>query len=379
MPRLGRLAHLVREPDPRLVDAAVAAVLTGWVVAELPGLSEHTRPVPLFAMAAATAFRRRRPLTVLAIVLVGVAFNADGDGGPAEIATVVVASYSAAVFSSRRWLAGALVVATAVVAAAIGGGLPVPDRAVPFLVLVPVWLAGTALRRRARRAEEWEDRATRLEREQTAALRAERARIARELHDVVTHGVSVMVLQTGAARQVLASDPPRAEALLRSVEAGGRDAMNELRNLLGLLGDEGSDAPRAPQPGLAQIEQLIDRVRDAGLPVELTLGGDARPLPSGIDLAAYRIVQEALTNALRHGKTGPAHVGIRYSETALELEILDQSRAVAPDGRSDERGGRGLVGMRERIALYGGTLQARPEPGRGYAVRARLPLDPLRP
>ncbi len=377
MARLRRLADRLRAPDPRVVDAGLALSLTGWVVAELPRLSEHTRPLPLFAMTIVIAFRRRWPLLVLAVVLAGVVLNAEGDGGPAEIATVVVAAYSAAVYSSRRWIVAGLVLATASVAAVIGGGLPVPDRAVPFLVLGPVWLAGTALRRRERRAEEWEDRATKLEREQAAALRAERARIARELHDVVTHGVSVMVLQTGAARQVLASDAERAEALMRSVEAGGREAMNELRNLLGLLSDDATEAPRTPQPRLAQIEELVDRVRDAGLPVDLAVDGTARPLPPGIDLAAYRIIQEALTNALRHGKTGPARVLIRYTNAALELEILDQSRVLPPHDDADERGGRGLVGMRERIAIYGGTLQARPEPGHGYAVRARLPIIPL--
>ena len=349
------------------------------MVAELPHLSEHTRPLPLLVMTIAIAFRRRWPLAVLAIVLAGVVLNAEGDGGQAEIAAIVIAAYSAALYSSRRWLVAGLVLATASVAAAIGGGLPVSSRAVPFLVLGPVWLAGAALRRRERRAEQWEDRAILLEREQAAALRAERARIARELHDVVTHGVSVMVLQTGAARQVLARDTERAEALLRSVEAGGREAMNELRTLLGLLSDDTTDAPLAPRPGLDQIEALVDPVRDAGMPVELKVDGTTRPLPPGIDLAAYRIVQEALTNALRHGKTGPVRLLIRYTETALELEVLDQSQAIPQPSRGDERGGRGLVSMRERIALYGGTLQARPEPGNGYAVRARLPLAPLHP
>lgn len=377
--RFGYSIPRVHVSDPRVVDTALALALAGWTVSELPGLSEHSRPAALLLMTLAIAFRRRWPLAVLAFVLVCVVLNADGEGGLAEIATIVVATYSAAAYGARRWLIAALVPTTASVAAAIGGGLPVPAKAVPFLVLGSVWLAGSALRRRELRAEAWEDRALLLAREQEAALHAERARIARELHDVVTHGVSVMVLQTGAARQVLSQDAGRAEVLLRSVEAGGREALDELRHLLGLLTPDRAEPPLAPRPGVAQIRALVERVQEAGMTVELLVEGDERPLPPGIDLAAYRIVQEALTNSLRHAGNADTRVTIRYADSALEVEVLDASLEPSEDNRGGEAGGRGLIGMRERVAIYGGTLQAHPEPGRGYAMRARLPLERLRP
>ncbi len=377
VPALKLLARWARGLDPRLLDGCLALALAGWVLAELPRLSEHTRPAVLVVMTLSIAFRRRWPLAVLAVVLACVLLNSGGDVGLAGLAAIVIAAYSAALHSVRRWPVAILLLATAAAAAVIGGGLPVPDWSVPFLVLGSVWLAGTALRRRELRAEAWEDRATQLEREQADALRAERARIARELHDVVTHGVSVMVLQTGAARQVLDKDTERAETLLRSVEAGGREALDELRHLLGLLSDEPADAPLAPRPGAAQLETLVARIREAGVDVELVVHGRERPLPPGIDLAAYRIVQEALTNTLRHGRNGPTRVIVTYTDAALELEVIDQSAVSSGESGAGERGGRGLVGMRERVAIYGGTLQARPEPENGYAVRARLPLTPL--
>ena len=214
------------------------------------------------------------------------------------------------------------------------------------------------------------DRASRLELQRDAALQAERTRIARELHDVVTHGVSVMVMQAGAARQQIEHDPVLAETLLRGVEDGGREALGELRRFLGLLGDHEDAAPLSPQPGLDQIETLVARVRAAGVPVELSIEGDARPLPGGIELAAYRVVQEALTNALKHGEHPNAQVRIRFEPRALELEILDDGAGQAgPPGH-------GLLGMRERVGIYGGTVSSGPQEGHGYAVRARLPLNP---
>ncbi|MFG2990319.1 sensor histidine kinase [Streptomyces sp. NPDC048257] len=260
---------------------------------------------------------------------------------------------------------------------------------------------GVALRR-ARRAgcTAFEERGWLLERERESAARsavdAERARIAAELHDIVSHNVSLMVVQAGAAREVLTTLPEEAEAAMGAVERAGRDTMTELRHLLGLLApaQDGADAPYgaeatqlSPQPSLERLSPLIDRFAFAGLPVEVRISGEPRPLPAGIDVTAYRIIQEALTNALKHGDGGRTEVTVRYQERALRVEVLGGGPSVlttgAPgprpaEGRTGpkaEGAGRGLLGLRERVAVYGGDLDARRRLGGGFRVRARLPLE----
>jgi signal transduction histidine kinase len=207
----------------------------------------------------------------------------------------------------------------------------------------------------------------------------ERARIARELHDVVAHNVSVMVVQAGAARRTIERDPDRAREALTSVEATGRQALDEMRRLLGVLRteDEATEL-RAPQPSVSHLDELVAHVREAGLPVDLVVEGEPRPLMSGVDMSAFRIVQEALTNSLKHA--GPAHarVRLRYGEHDLCLEVVDDGRGLAADAPASNGGGHGLVGMRERVALFGGELQAGPRTGGGYVVSARIPLEPVR-
>ncbi|GAA0915220.1 hypothetical protein GCM10009557_88170 [Virgisporangium ochraceum] len=285
-------------------------------------------------------------------------------------------------------LAVAVVIAVVAVATAAGVGV-----------------ALVRTRRRYRRAVE--ERGWLLERERESAARtavdAERARIARELHDVVSHHVSLMIVQATAAREVLTASPDDAAAALSAVEGAGRTTMTELRHLLGLLapapdgsdGSDGSDdsasaAGLAPQPSLAALSPLIDRIAFAGLPVEVRVSGSPRPLPSGIDVTAYRIVQEALTNALKHGTGGRAEVTIRYAERTLRVEVLTSGPSVltagppAPAGptgngsgnRSGDGAGRGLLGLRQRVAVYGGDLDARRRLGGGFRVRARIPVDP---
>jgi hypothetical protein len=207
-------------------------------------------------------------------------------------------------------------------------------------------------------------------------LAAERSRIARELRDVVTHAVSLMVLQTDAAREMMRRDERRSRALLESVEASGRQALEELRGVLGSLSDRGGDAPQAARPGVSEIPALIERVRDAGAAVELRVEGRPRAISCGVARAAYRIVQEALTNVLEHAGGAPSRVSLRWSDDALELEIVDHGRP-RDDARRDAPTGRGLAGMRGRAALYGGTLDAYPGLDAGYVVRARIPLDPV--
>ncbi|MFI5530310.1 sensor histidine kinase [Kitasatospora sp. NPDC051853] len=268
---------------------------------------------------------------------------------------------------------------------------------VTVAVAVPV-LAAAALAlalRRARRLHRTvlEERGWLLERERAAAaegaVRAERARIAAELHDVVSHNVSLMVVQAGAAREVLATLPEEAAAAMAAVEAAGRGTMTELRQLLGLLappqdGSEPEDpaAPLTPQPGLDRLGSLVDRIAFAGLPVEVRISGEPRPLPAGIDVTAYRIVQEALTNALRYGDGSRADVTIRYTDHALRVEVLNGGPSVltgsAPRPRPTpavDGTGHGLTALRERVAVHGGDLDARRRLGGGYRVRARIPLD----
>lgn len=229
-----------------------------------------------------------------------------------------------------------------------------------------------------------------------AAIAGERDRIARELHDIVSHNVSLMVVQASAAREVLGTMPDEAATALRAVEDAGRGAMTDLRHLLGLLApaQDGTDGapdpepradaastPLAPQPGLDRLGPLVDRISFAGLPVEVRISGEPRPLPQGIDVTAYRIIQEALTNALRHGDGGSAEVTVRYADHALRVEVLNTGPSVltgtaraTPRPRSAGTG-RGLIGLRERVAVHGGDLDARRRLGGGYRVRARIPLD----
>jgi signal transduction histidine kinase len=248
------------------------------------------------------------------------------------------------------------------------------------------WLAIALMRERRLRNRALEDRRRLLHRERERAVRtavdAERARIAQELHDIVSHNVSLMIVQSSAAREVLQTMPGKAATALRAVESAGRDTMTELRNLLGLLapsqsGDDEVDL--SPQPSLSRLTPLIDRISFAGLPVELRISGDPRPLPAGIDLTAYRIVQEALTNALKHGDGGGAEVTVRYADHYVRVEILNSGPSVLSGERSipkePDGAGRGILGLRERVAVYGGDLDARRRLGGGYRVRARIPLD----
>ncbi len=253
-----------------------------------------------------------------------------------------------------------------------------PTAATGELVFTPVlfgigWLAGFALRQRAAEAEDAKERARRAERERETAARIavaeERARIARELHDVVAHAVSVMVLQVGAVRHKLPHELAEDTEALKDVEQAGRAALAEMRRLLGAMHD-GEDADLAPQPGLESLEALVERVGRAGLPVHLEVEGDAVPLPRAVDLSAYRIVQEGLTNSLKHARATRADVTVRYGTDGVQLEIRDDGVGTTKtDGL-----GHGLVGVRERVKIYGGEMTAGAAPGGGFLLSARLPV-----
>jgi signal transduction histidine kinase len=259
-----------------------------------------------------------------------------------------------------------------------------PSHAPGDLVFIPVlfaigWLAGFALRERSVQAEEAEERAIHAERERESAARVavaeERARIARELHDIVAHSVSVIVLQVGAVRHKLPPSLEEDKEALEGVERTGRAALTEMRRLLGAMRPDGQDAELSPQPGLDSLQSLLEEVDRAGLPVRLHVDGDRVPLPRAIDLSAYRIIQEGLTNALKHARATQADVTVRYDPDELELEVSDDGRGLT----STDGLGHGLVGVRERVKIYGGEMSTGTANGGGFVLSARLPLGGERP
>jgi signal transduction histidine kinase len=256
----------------------------------------------------------------------------------------------------------------------------IPGHSAAELVFIPLefaisWVAGFALRERADQAEAAEVRAAQAERERDAAARIavaeERVRIARELHDIVAHAVSVMVLQTGAVRHKLPDALAEDCDALRSVEQVGRTALTEMRRLLAAMRNDGDEAELTPQPGLDGLDSLLEEIGRAGLPVRLHVDGEPFPLPRAIDLSAYRIVQEGLTNALKHARASNADVTVRYRPDDLQLEVRDNG-----EGSSTSNGlGHGLVGIRERVKIYGGEMSAGTATQGGFVLTTRLPLS----
>jgi signal transduction histidine kinase len=333
-------------------------------------------------LSGALAWRRRAPLVVLSVVQGSVVGQSLLGGDPFALLGTFVAAlvsvYTVAAYCPRPTALAGLaitVAATLVNLLALGRG-PSDYLFVAILLLTP-WWAGRVLRARLQRVADLTERAVRLEHERDqqakAAITAERARIARELHDIIAHSVSTMVLQAGAAEQILGQQPDRVGETLRSIQGIGRQALVDISRLLGVLREGGQEVGLTPQPTVDDVATLVAQARQAGLAVDLAVEGQARPIPPGVGLSAYRIVQEAITNARRHA--GPAHVQVtvRYATDTLELEVVDDGRGPPPDADGGSPGGHGLVGMRERVTLYGGTLQVGPRPGGGFAVQARLP------
>jgi signal transduction histidine kinase len=340
------------------------------------------------ALTVPLAWRRRAPALVLCVVvasvLVGASFGEPSDQAPLEgFLAALVAFYSVGAHCERRraLLAGAIGGGTIILADLAGGLLGSGGSADVggWIALAIAWLAGRVLSRGRIEARGLRERARRLEREREEqarlAVAEERMRIARELHDAIAHSVSVMVVQAAAAQQVLPHSPDRATDALVAIQDTGRQAVVELRRMLGILRAQGESPSLAPEPGVAALEDLVAQVREVGLPVALTVEGEAKPLSSGVDRSAYRIVQEALTNTLKHAGPATAEVTLRYREGALEIDVLEDGLG-ATDGRG---GGFGLAGMRERATLYGGALESGPRPGRGYALHASLPLERRQP
>ncbi|GAA4896998.1 sensor histidine kinase [Stackebrandtia albiflava] len=382
------LAVLAAEEDdaPQRVEGADAPseVHTGRPEPFLPIEEGPTGwPLLMVAVVAPLVLRRRLPLAMLWTVMAVAPFVADYDAVlRLSFYCCVVTAYSAAVYSPHRIPALLSLPLAAFLYTRTGeSAVPtIPDDTVPFLILVPIAVAADGLRRWRRRADTHRERLTAMERDREAALRAaaeqERARIARELHDVVTHSVSVMVIQAGAARKVMDTTPDRAREALLAVEAGGRAAMSELRHVMGLLtAVPGEDDSRelSPQPDLNRLTGLAARVREAGTPVELLVTGERRRLPPGVELAGYRVVQEALTNTVKHAAGAEARVVVDYGADRLRLEVTDSGGDTATDVKRGD--GRGLLGLSERLGVYGGTLAAGPRPLGGYRVEAVIPLE----
>jgi signal transduction histidine kinase len=331
------------------------------------------------------AWRRRAPTAVFALVLATVALQVSliddprSDQPPFQhwLALLIV-FYSLGAHAERRraLIAGALGGGAFLAADLVDlftGGAALEDTMPAWFMLAAAYGIGFALRGQRIQSTLLAQRAERLEREREQkarlAVAEERVRIARELHDIVAHAISVVVVQAQAGQRVLEGEQASAREALGSIETTGRQALVEMRRLLGVLRTEDRELALAPRPSLAHLDVLAERVREAGLPVELHVEGEAKPLPPGVDLSAYRIVQEALTNALKHAGPASAQVIVRYRPEEVELEITDNGR-----GRVDGReGGHGLVGMRERAALVGGHVESGTDGGRGYSVRARLP------
>jgi signal transduction histidine kinase len=365
-------------PPPRDAALAVLLLIVGLVEALVV---DTERPTAVHALGTAVvmgalAWRRRFPLAVLAVVLLGLVALGDPEGQFVIFAALVIAAYTTgSSLEGTRSLIGLAIAVGPLWVAMLAERAEPADFVAVGVLYGGAWAVGRFVSQRDRRAAELEERATRLEREhaerRAAAVAEERARIARELHDVVSHSISVVAVQTQAVRRRLGPEHEREADDLRAVETTARQAMVEMRRLFGVLRANGERPSLAPQPGLDQLERLLADTRAAGLPVELRIEGERVPLPPGVDLAAYRIVQEALTNTRKHARLAHAEVTLRFRDRELELLIEDDGT----DGHSTtDAGGHGLVGMRERVELYGGTFEAGPGPEGGFVVRATLSL-----
>lgn len=371
-------------------DAALAVTLAAlwqlevWAPALVPGVSAVdgqgvALSVAGMVMLLPLAARRRAPLCSCAVVMGGAVLAhvvGPSPEGLSEVAGMVVASYSVACYSDiRRAVVG---LALVVLSVALSQGFTADDLAFGVLLFGGAWALGRTVRSARGRTRELESLTGELARERgenaRLAVELERTRIARELHDVVAHAVSVMVVQAGGVRGLLGPTQHDERQALGVIESTGRQAMGELRRMVGMLRAPVEGDGLAPPPALSHVRALVQQVRDAGLPVELTVAGSPRPLSPGLELSAYRVVQEALTNTLKHA--GPAHaeVSVRYGERALELDVRDDGAGPSRNGG----GGHGLTGMRERVGLYGGQLDVGAQPSGGYRVFARFPLGSAR-
>jgi signal transduction histidine kinase len=359
---------------PWLVDAVLVLVFGAGYVGNAINRDRWATGVPLaVAITLPLLWRRRLPLPVLVMVTAATAANAFSYSELAPFATAL-AAYTVASHVPRRRALGASLTAAATLLA-VGGATVTSGQLIPDAILfAAVWAIGDSLGARRAYTQELEEKAERLERERaTEAARAvaeEQTRIGRELHDVIAHNLSVIVVQAAAANDVFDARPDLAREALHEIESTGRSALGELRRLLGAVSGDATDF--APPPGLDQLDALVAQVRSAGLEVSVSVEGTSRPLPTAIDLSAYRVVQEALTNTIKHANAAHVGVELRFTNDALDIEVRDDGRS---NGGSGDGTGSGLIGMRERVVTYGGTLTAGPASGGGFRVAASFPLQ----
>jgi signal transduction histidine kinase len=367
----------------RLLDVAIAAALLALAEAEVAlgqvGAARWAAALVALAYTAPLALRRLAPVAVfvwtIAMLAVLLQLEPHGDQFSVVLALLVVSfTVGRELDAARAWLVSGLGIGFFWAATFAGGG-NLGDAVFGTLLYGGAWAFGQALRVRAQRLLDATERADRVEREREArerqAAQQERVRIARELHDIVSHSISLVTVKTQALRRRLEPAQQQEIEELREIEAITRQAMAELRRLFGALRDDGERPPLGPQPGLGELPVLVEQARAAGAPVELRLEGEPTPLAPGVDLAAYRIVQEAITNVLKHARPAAATVSIRFLPNLLEIEVHDTGAArTAVNGA----GGSGLIGMRERVALYGGDFAAGPSENGGFRVHATLPL-----
>jgi signal transduction histidine kinase len=389
-----RLIEGIRSVNPHAVDFLLALAFTAaalLTVAQRVGEADVFRDDDflgvglLLFQTLPIAARRVAPIRALIVSVGAISLHiALGyEGVPPGTFAALVILYSAASMSDMRSAIFAAVITAAGIAIYFA-----TDRGNPALAAAmttsatyaAAWAVGVYVRSRREYTGVVEERANFLEREREMrsreAVAEERARIARELHDIVGHALSLIVIQSGGMQRVLESKPELVRDTLASIEATGRQALADMERMLGMLGaTEVADETPGPQPGIGDVEALAARVSAAGLPVEVSIEGPPVSLPASVDLSAYRIIQEALTNVLKHAGPAQASVEIRYGPDCLELVIVDNGQGTRRDGVDNRPGGgRGLLGMRERVALFGGEIEAGPRPQGGFRVHAKLPL-----
>jgi signal transduction histidine kinase len=364
-----------------LLALKLAFVFTGTLMS---GGATLLSVVSAVALTVPLAWRRRAPLaaaSVIAAAIVADDLAAGWNGAVLSFDCAIIAAYSAGAHARQRHAVAALgVLLSANIVDALGApGNRAGNLALGIVVFSVVpWLVGQALRRERERTATVLELAAQLEAEREArardAVAAERGRIARELHDIVAHAMSVIAVQADAASRLLRHDPARAEEPLATVQATARSALAEMRQLVGLLRDDEPEAPLEPQPGVADLDRLVEDARQSGVPVELEIRGRPVALPSTLDLATYRIVQEALTNVRKHAGAAEARVSIQYEPGGVDIEIRDNGGG----STSSRNGGHGLIGIRERVGLLGGRVDAGQQAGGGFVLHAWLPLEPGR-
>jgi len=366
-------------------DAALALCATGVELGSVSDAGGVASPLSIVLAAiagGALVLRRSAPLAVLATTLAAAAAIVALGDEPAGVAGGI-ALYSTAAICERKVSLAALVPTAAIAAALSAASADAEGRqasalfgaTVAVLLVVGVWALGAYVQTRRRYTRALEERAAHAEREREQlariAVHEERASIARELHDIVAHSVSVMLVGVRGARDVLRTSPGVADDTLARVETSGEQSLVELRRILALLRAPERGADSRPQPSLAELDQLVAGYRDAGLPVYLDVIGEPQPLPGGVELSVYRIVQEALTNVLKHSHPTNVEVTLAFRRSRLDVEVVDDGTTVEHDGATT---GHGIVGMRERVALLGGELETGRRAGGGYRIAARLPI-----